>query len=128
MTGIGYPYIKNYTAATAVPKWRIVSPAGVVAGQVQLSVAPIDAALGIVQEVSPIAGERVDVLRHGPGLVEAGGVFAVGAPLASDAQGRAVEALPGAGVSWSIAGYAEQASLAVGDIVAMLVVPGRIKG
>ena len=51
-------------------------------------------ALGIARQAATAAGQDVSVAVLGSAVAEAGGAFAVGASLTTDAQGRLVAALP----------------------------------
>ncbi len=60
-------------------------------------------------------GDRIGVATHGELLVEAGAAVAVGAPVESDAQGRAVPLTTGVQF-----GVARDAATAAGDIIRVL--------
>ena len=77
------------------------------------------ALLGVTTDIDAAAGKPVDVIRSGIAPVEYGGNVAKGAPLTSDAQGRAVTAAAGN----RIAGFAEVAGV-LGDIGAVHLAPG----
>jgi hypothetical protein len=117
---------KNYTAAAAIPAFRIVKFTA--AGVVGLATSATDASIGVMNEVSPLAGERCDVVRTGIAYVEAGAAIALGAPVTSDATGRGVTAAPAAGVNNRIIGIAEEIASAAGDVIGVLLEPGYMQG
>ncbi len=84
---------RNFTAGSAVAARRIAQP-GTEAGEVVQADGAGAAALGVADEVGAEEGGRADVHLAGIADVEAGGAFAAGAWLASDADGRAVAAAP----------------------------------
>jgi hypothetical protein len=59
--------------------------------------------------------------------VTAGGTVTRGAPLTSDATGRAVVAAPAAGSNVRLIGFARQAAV-VGDVFEIVVSPGLMQG
>lgn len=118
--------IKNYLAETTVTKFRIVAW-GASDYAVKQTAASTDKSIGVVEAFSAAAGERVDVVRSGLTPVEYGSAVTRGDPLTSDAQGRAVVAAPGAGVTAVVIGFAEVSGVA-GDIGFVNVVPQYIKG
>lgn len=119
-------FLKSYTAATAIPAFRIVKFTA--AGVVGLAAAATDASIGVMNEVSPLTGERCDVVRQGIAYVEAGGAIALGAPVTADATGRGVTAAPAAGVNNRIIGIAEEVASAAGDVIGVLLEPGYMQG
>jgi hypothetical protein len=118
--------LKNYAAAAAIPAFRIVKFTA--AGVVGVAVSATDASIGVMNEVSPLTGERCDVVRQGIAYVEAGAAIALGAPVTSDGTGRGVTAAPAAGVNNRIIGIAEEAAAAAGDVIGVLLEPGFIQG
>lgn len=118
--------LKNYVAGGAVAKHRIVK-FGAADGIVVTGAAATDALIGINAELDVAQGERVDVIRAGLPLVEYGGNVTRGAPLTSDATGRAITAAPAAGSNVRIVGFAEVNAVA-GDIDRMLFAPGVMQG
>lgn len=89
--------IESVLATGALTKLRFVTYAGTTAGA-------LGRALGVAQDGGEI-GEYVPVVTDGIALVEAGGAISVGAPVASDASGRAIAAsnltatVPGSGTT-----------------------------
>ena len=117
---------KNYTAGAVIPAYRIVRLSS--ASTCVLAANSGDLSIGICGEVSPLAGERFDAVLSGIAYVEAGGAFALGARLTSDAQGRGIIAAPSAGSNMQIIGMALEASLASGDIVPVLISQSVMQG
>lgn len=128
MAGHSPTDIKGYLAGAAITKRRIlkfgasdgllVMSAG--AGAAEFSVA-------VSTEVDATIGEPVDAIRAGLADVEYGGTVVRGAPLTSDATGRAVTAAPAAGTNNRIIGFAEVSGV-VGDIGTVYVNPGFMQG
>lgn len=117
----------NYVADAAIPVNRLVK-LGTGDRNVALAGAATDAIIGVVNETSPALGERVDVVRVGIAWVEAGAAIARGAPLTSDATGRAVTAAPAAGTNNRIVGFADEAASAAGDVIRAQINQGFMQG
>lgn len=117
--------IKTYIAQAAVTKRRIVVlPADGAAAQAAGATGKL---MGVSVDLDAAIGEQCDVVHSGLADVEYGGAVAIGDPLTSDAQGRAVAAAPGAGVNHRIVGFAQVAGV-LGDIGSLLVSPGVMQG
>ncbi len=101
---------KSYLAATAIEPARIVMLTA--ADSVGLATAATAASIGITDEITVAANQRVDVFVAGIAFVTAGAAVALGAPLTSDASGRAVAA---AAVGDRVVGIALEAAAAAGD-------------
>lgn len=117
---------KNYTAESAVTKFRIVA-FGSSEGQVIHAASATAKSMGVSMELDADLGDRVDIARAGIADVEYGGTIAAGDVLTADSEGRAVVAAPGAGANVRIAGIAEYDGV-TGDIGAMLVGCGFMQG
>jgi Uncharacterized conserved protein (DUF2190) len=117
----------NYTAEAAIPINRIVK-AGATDRGVTLAIAPADFIIGVVNETPIAIAERADVVRVGIAWVEAGAAIARGAPLTSDAIGRAVTAAPAAGANVRLVGFADEAATAAGDVIRFILAPGLMQG
>lgn len=65
---------------------------------------------------SAAVGQMVDVHRSGLCQVELGGTVTAGAPLTSDAQGRAIAAVAAAATQVRIIGFADQPGV-IGDVI-----------
>lgn len=118
--------LKNYTAAMAIPAYRICKFSAL--DTVTLATAAADKSMGVNNDVAPAIGERCDVVRQGIAYVEAGAAIAQGDPVTSDATGRGVTAAPGAGVNNRIVGFADEAASAAGDVIRVLVELGVMQG
>jgi hypothetical protein len=84
---------KNFTASAAVRGNRICKYTA--EGQVAECTADTDASIGISTALAAEIAERVDVVLIGVQTVIYGGNVTRGAPLTSDAQGRAIVAAAG---------------------------------
>lgn len=118
--------IKSLTAAAAIAPFRIVKFSA--AETVIQATAATDSLMGVSNEVGAASGERQDVVLAELAYVEASAAIALGAPITSDAVGRAVTAAPAAGVNNRIIGYAWDAAAATGDIIRVLLAAGSIQG
>lgn len=118
--------IKTFVAGAAVTKHRIVkfgsSDDAVIQGA-----AATDALIGVSTEVDSASGERVDVIMNGVANVEFGGTITRGAPVTSDANGKAVAAAPASGVNNRIIGFAGVSGVS-GDIGSVIISQGSIQG
>lgn len=79
------------------------------------------AAMGVADFAATVAGKQVAVDVLGTSTVETGGVYADGALIKADAQGRAVDQA-GAG---AVLGRALEASTAAGQFREVLLLPSR---
>ena len=118
--------LKNYTAAMAIPAYRIVKFSA--ADTVTLATAATDSLIGVNNDLAPAINERCDVVRQGIAYIEAGAAIAQGAAITSDATGRGVTAAPAAGVNNRIVGFADEAASAAGDVIRVLVELGVMQG
>lgn len=117
--------VKNFTAETEIPKRRIVA-FGATDGHVALA----GGAAGVMG-VSGIRGGknggRVDIYLSDFQDVEFGGPVANGDYVTADADGRAIKAAPGAGVTMDVVGRAFVTGPA-GSTGTILVQPQQITG
>lgn len=118
--------IKAGTAEAAIAAYRIVKHGAADGGLVQAAAAT-DFLCGVCESVGPASGERVDIVKAGIAEVEFGGTVTRGAPVTSDANGKAVAAAPAAGSNVRIIGFAEVSAVA-GDIAPVWVEPGLMQG
>jgi hypothetical protein len=118
--------ILNYTAETALAKFRIVC-FGATDGSVKQAAAATDLIIGVTEGFAYAVGDRVDIVRSGPAEIEYGGAVTRGQPLTSDAVGRAIAAAPAAGNNVRIIGYAEVSGV-LGDIGSVYVGAEMIQG
>jgi Uncharacterized conserved protein (DUF2190) len=117
----------NYVAEAAISVNRLVK-FGSGDRSVLQAAAATDAIIGVVNELSVVAGERVDVVRQGIPWVEAGAAITRGAPITSDGVGRAVTAAPAAGANVRIVGFADESASAAGDVIRFVLEPGFMQG
>ncbi|MES2946319.1 MAG: capsid cement protein [Pseudomonadota bacterium] len=117
----------NYVAEAAISINRLVKQ-GASDRAVLTAAAATDSIIGVVNEVAPAIGERVDVVRVGIAWVEAGAAITRGSPITSDAVGRAVVAAPAADVNNRIIGFADEAASAAGDVIRFMIAPGFMQG
>lgn len=118
--------VRNYTAGAAITAFRCVKFSA--AETVVQSAAVTDATIGVIQDVAPASGERVDVVHIGIAWAEAQGSIALGDLLASHSTGRVTTAAPAAGVNNRIIGMAVEAAAATGDVIRILLIPGSLQG
>ena len=79
------------------------------------------------QHTTAAAGDTVRVMLSGITRVMLGGTVARGDWITTDAAAKGVKAAPGAGVNAAVIGKA-MASGVDGDIISVLLAPGRIQG
>ena len=112
--------IRSYPASADVPAYRIVKFSDVSASS---KVAPATAATeplwGLSDAQGASSGNMCDVIVGGFGEVQLGGTVAAGAPLTSDAEGKAVALAGSAGATRRRIGFADQPGVA-GDIIQVL--------
>ena len=89
--------------------------------------ASTDELVGVFQHTTSAADEAVRVMLSGITRVKLGGTVVRGGWATSDADAKAVAAAPAAGVNASVIGRF-MASGVDGDIVPLLLAPGRIQG
>ena len=119
-------FIKNVLAGAVISPFRILKFSA--ADTVIMGAAATDNLMGVSNEVGAASGERQDMILEGIAFVEASAAFALGAPITSDATGRAVTAAPGAGVNNRIIGFAYEAAAATGDVVRVFLTPSFMQG
>ena len=83
--------------------------------------------IGVFQHTTVNAGDTVRVMLSGITRVKLGGTVARGDWITTDAAAKGVKAAPGAGVNAAVIGKA-MASGVDGDIISVLLAPGRIQG
>jgi hypothetical protein len=83
--------------------------------------------IGVFQHTTSAVGDEVRVMLSGITRVVLGGTVTRGGWITSDANAKGVAAAPGAGVNAAVIGRALASGVA-GDIVAVLLAPGRIQG
>lgn len=119
---------KSYLAGGVINPYRIVKM-GADDDHVIQGAAVADSLIGVIDQPlnATVAEDRVDVTLAGIADVVAGGAITRGDYVTTDATGQAVAAAPGAGVNNGIVGKA-LVSAAAGDIIPVLLNPGRIQG
>lgn len=118
--------INSYIAGAAITRRRIVKW-GAADGQILQGAAVGDFLMGVLTGLDAAVNEPADVVQGGIADVEYGGVVTRGAPLTSDATGRAVVAAPAAGVNNRIVGFAEVSGV-LGDIGCVRLAIGFMQG
>lgn len=119
--------IRNFIASGAMTHRRLVKWTAT-DGVVAQASAATDKIAGVVDYPNGAAdGERVDVVLFGIADVEYGGTVAAGAPVTSDASGKAVAAAPATGVNNDVAGRPLLSAVS-GDFVKTLINPGKMQG
>ena len=120
--------VKNLTASGAIGVRRLVA-FDAAEGKVKQAAAATDKVVGVSGISGALAdGERIDVLMDRNRTIEAGGPFAQGDWLVSDAQGRVVGAAPGAGVTHYSIGQALEPSSGAGQLVSVHINKIAIRG
>lgn len=100
-------FIKSYVGAVAVAPYLFVKGAAPTTGTtVRAAAAGTDPIIGVTDSMGGDAGGTVDVILAGPAEVRLGGNVAFGDPLTSNADGKAVKAVPVAGQTIVIAAWA----------------------
>ncbi len=83
--------------------------------------------VGVFQHTTAAVGDEVRVMLSGITRVVLGGTVTRGGWITSDANAKGVAAAPGAGVNAAVIGKALASGVA-GDIIPVLLAPGRIQG
>lgn len=118
---------KGYTAGGAITANRLVK-FGAADGVVLQADDGDEALIGVCAELDAASGERASVSMVGNiEDVTYGGTVTRGAPLTSDASGRAIVAAPSAGANIHCIGYAEVAGV-VGDLGSVIIAPFIMQG
>jgi len=117
---------KSYDAGAVIVKRRIVKP-GSADFAVIHAAASTDDLIGVADLGAAAIGDRVDVHHAGIATVELGGTVARGGFVTSDANGKGIAAAPAAGVNAAVIGRALISGVD-GDLIPVLIAPGRIQG
>ncbi|MET3436335.1 hypothetical protein [Sphingomonas sp. 1185] len=117
---------KNYRAGAAIAAYLILKY-GADDQTLVPAAGPTDDLIATNVELPVTQGERFDAAFGGLPEVRYGGPIGRGRPITSDAQGRAVEAAPAAGVRVRIIGFS-LASGVLGDVLAYRPAPGFMTG
>jgi hypothetical protein len=119
-------HTKPYIADTDIAPYLIVK-AGSADGYAALATASTDKLKGVSENVQTAAGQVVDVIDDGPGLVVAGGTIADGDWLTVNSSSKAITAAPATGVNAQIIGKALTSAVA-DDVFPILVQLGQNQG
>lgn len=115
-----------YAAGAAIAARRLLKFSA--DGIVIQATAATDDLIGVSDSLGATAqGDRCDTYVGGVVEIDVGGNIGRGKPVTSDANGKAVQAAPAAGVNNRIIGFA-QATYVAGDIGEFLVAPGSLQG
>lgn len=119
-------FTRAYEASAAIEPHRIVRFSDAAASQkIATATADDQLLIGVSDRMGGKAGGMVDVDRGGLVSVRLGGTVQAGDPLTSDDEGKAVKAVPAAGKTIRIIGYADQHG-AEDEIVDAFFAPGLI--
>jgi hypothetical protein len=117
---------KTYNAEANIPPYTIVkfgaNDFGVTPGA-----ASTDTLVGVSTNLNVLSGNRVDIYHEDIAYVKLGGTVTRGNFVTSDVNGNGVAAAPGAGINAGVVGIARQSGV-VGDVIEVLLGPGRIQG
>ena len=105
-------FIKSYRATAAIAKHRLVRASASADATITQAAAAADPIMGVHGSLAAAANDVTDVVCGGYATVEYGGPVTRGAPLTSDASGRAIP--KAAGIS---NGYALDAASAAGELI-----------
>lgn len=117
-------FIRSHVAAADIEPRRAVTYAAPTADKsVQQATGSTLPFVGVSDTLGADAGDMCDVHRAGLPGVKLGGTVQAGDPLTSDANGKAVKAVPGAGTTVYLFGYADEHGVA-DDIIDYFAAPG----
>jgi hypothetical protein len=118
--------IRAYEASADIAPYRFVTFSDAAASQkIAQGAAATDPLIGVSDKMGGSAGDMVDVIRSGLGQVTLGGTVQAGDPLTSDASGKAIKAVGGAGVVKRIMAWADQPGVA-NDVIDCHVSPSAL--
>ncbi len=119
-------FIRSYEAAADVEGNRFVKPAAPSTNKtVTTAAAATDTITGVSDRLGASTGNMLDVHKGGLVAIQLGGTVTAGAPLTSDANGKAVAAAAASGSTVRVAGYADEPGVA-DDIILMEWAPGLL--
>jgi len=104
--------IKSFKATAVAIGAYLIAKATTGANTVEIAAANTDPLLGSVGNLGVEAGGQADITMSGWSEVRLGGTVAFNDPLTSDANGKAIKALPSASTQVRLIGYAMQAGIA----------------
>lgn len=115
--------IRAFEASAVIAPFTIAKFSDVSASQkIAPATANTDPICGVTGSMGAALGEMADITLSGIGLVTAGGVITAGALLTSDAAGKAIVAVPTAGVFMNIIGKA-LAPAVLNDVFEFVAIP-----
>ena len=115
--------IRAYEASVTIAPYKIVMFSDTAASaKIAAASANTSPVLGVSGGQGGVAGDMVDVIHAGIGLVTLGATVLAGAELTSDASGNAITAVPTAAVFMTVIGKALFPGVS-GDIIEVLVGP-----
>jgi hypothetical protein len=117
---------KTYNAEANINSYTIVKFGANDFG-VTPAAASTDPLVGVSTNLTVLSGAPVDVYHSDIVYVKLGGTVARNNWVTSDANANGVAAAPAAGVNASVIGIARQSGV-VGDVIEVLLSPGRIQG
>jgi hypothetical protein len=118
---------KTAKCTAAIATENLIAKFGADDDTLSQATASTEELVGVFQHTTANAGEAVRVMLSGITRVKLGGTVTRGGWGTSDANGKAVAAAPGAGVNAAVVGRF-LASGVDGDVVSLLLAPGRIQG
>lgn len=121
-------FTRAYEVSAVVRPFRIARFSDVAASQrMAEATANTQPMVGVFDKLAGLAaiGQMVDVHRGGLCSVELGATVTAGQPLTSDAQGRAIPAVPAAATQVRVIGFADQPGV-VGDVIDVWIEPNLL--
>lgn len=116
-------FIRSYETSAVVEGYRIVIFSDAAASKkVAKGATATGPSIGVSTKYGSPAGGMVDVIRSGLGQFQLGGPVNAGDPLTSDANGKAIKAVPVAGQQVRVIGYAEEPGI-LDDVIDGFVAP-----
>tara|TARA_R110002124_G_scaffold284368_1_gene461515 strand:- start:31610 stop:31990 length:381 start_codon:yes stop_codon:yes gene_type:complete len=116
------PLLTKVFTATGVAIAGYLIVAAAAGGKVELANAANDLLLGATDSMGCPAGGQLDIAQAGWSEVRCGGNVSFGDPLTSDANGKAIKAVPVVGQMVRVIGFA-QADAVADDIIPYQVAP-----
>ena len=119
-------FIRAYEASADIAGSRIVKFSDAASSnKIAQANSNTAASLGVSDAMGADLGGMCDVHRDGLISVELGGTVTAGAPLTSDADGKAIAAVAAAGTTIRIIGFADEPGIA-GDVVDAFLSPALL--
>ncbi|MDZ4095470.1 MAG: capsid cement protein [Paracoccaceae bacterium] len=119
-------FTKSYEASAAILGNRIVRFSDVAAStRIAMAAVNTDPAIGVSDRLGAEIGDQCDIHVAGLASVELGAAVTAGAPLMSDASGRAIPAIAAAASTRRVIGFAHAPGV-IGDIIDVWLAPGLL--